>query len=244
MPSFYSVPRGDNLAGEDANFRNSCYCLETAIEAKYTELLLGNQTNRIIYSLNNFAFRKRASTNNNNFLDMPFMNYKIKSISNKTERPWFNFKAAVEGIYFPILNRKLRIQPITINYEATIWLARDDEMQYLYQKLIFDQAVETKVTYYIEILGQEIPVLGVIDYHLAYEPNYNEKDWLAKNSIHSIQLDFSVQTFYILDNLEISIPDKVLFGFSVQNEIDTTNLSTSDIMELLIDHYAEETVEV
>jgi hypothetical protein len=236
MPSFYSKNK------EDQNFRNSCYALEIGIEQKFQELLLGNEPNRIVYSLNNFAFRKRASTNNNNFLDLPFMNYKIKNIDTATERPWFNLKASVEGIYIPILNRKLRIQPMTINYESTLWLARDDEMQYIYNKLIFDQAVETKITYYIEILGQEIPINAVVDYNLAYEPQYGEKEWLEKNNIHSIQLDFSIATYYVMDNIDICVPDRVLLGFSSINGIDS--IDPSEIKELIVNHYDDSVSEV
>lgn len=235
--SFYHLEDGNT------NFINTLYSLNNALEKKYIDMLLNSEAGRIIYAKNNFAMRKRAIGDNDtvgqplNNLNLPFMNYKVKGSTNKTERPWFNMIASVEGIYVPELERKLRIQPVTIEYDATLWLYRDDDTQYAWNKLIFDQAVETIVRYSVEILGQEVSCIAIVNYNLQKDPLYGEAEWIEKNQIHSISLDFEVQTFLIESNVNICIPQQVLFSFAAMNEIDVANLTPADIKVLMVNHY-------
>ncbi len=240
--SFYQI--------ESQNFRNSVYAFHISLEEKLTDEYLKGESNRLVYTKSNFALRKRSIGSQSvpgqllNNLNLPFINYKVKDIKPFTKRPWFNIDVNVNGIYIEELARNLRIQPITIEYDATFWLYRDDDMQYIFQKLSFDNAVETIVPYYIQILGQDIKMFAVVEYQLQYSPVYDEQEWLKFNNIHTIVLDFKVQTFYILDNIDICIPNKLLFTFSVMHEVDDyENLAVEDLHSIVINHYTEENIE-
>ena len=73
MPSFY----------EDLNFLNIIYSMDISIESHFTDLVLKKDIDRIIYSSNSYAMRKRAQLQNDlgeNNLNLPFINYKLTTI--------------------------------------------------------------------------------------------------------------------------------------------------------------------
>jgi hypothetical protein len=228
---------------QSSSFRNSVYALNISLETKFNSLLLKGETNRIIYCLNNFAFRKRSQNQTNNNLNFPFINYKAKAIKIGGDRKWFNPHAYREGVYVEVLNRKLKMNPITIAYESTLFLQRDDELQYCYQILSNESAVETKVDYEhhgysLTILGQDVEMLGILKYKLDFEPTYSDTTWLTQNKIHSISMDFEVQTTFVTDNIDISVPRKLIFNFETQNSEELIENITTE--EAIINHYSEE----
>jgi hypothetical protein len=222
---------------QDSNFRNSLYCLNEAVESYYANLLFKGDTSRIIVSKNNFALRKRALNDDVNSLNLPFMNYKMKAMQTKTTRPWFNYMSNIDGIYVPELNRKLRMSPITIDYECTLWFKRSDDVNYAYQLLTYDSDVETKITYYIKVLNEELPLISVVNYNLQLDPTYDEQEWLEKNKIHTIVVDFSIETFFIKDNLDICVPESIIFEFQTKNSLD--EISSEETYQLMINKYEE-----
>lgn len=229
-------PEG-NIVEDGSNFRSSLYSLNIALESKFAFDFFNKDASRVIMATTQFALRKRSQDDTINSLNFPFMNLKAVKIKPQTSRNWFNTWANVDGIYIPELARKIKIMPITIEYEATIWLHRDDDMQYVFQKLSYDNAIETIVPYYINVAGQDMKMPSTVDYELSYEPEYKETDWLKKNSIHTITVNPSVQSLYIQDNLDICIPTKVLMEFAVNNQLDEE--ATSETLQFVIDKYAE-----
>lgn len=224
------------------SFKNTLYALNTALETRFRNLLFNGEAGRIVHTLNNYAMRKRAKDDTINTLNFPFLNYKEKDIKPITTRLWRNHMANIDGIYVEELNRKLRLLPITIEYEATFWVQRDDDMQYAFQKLAYDHLPETKQPYYIEINGQDLKMFSYIMYSLQYEPKYTEEDWLKRNNIHTIGMDFKVETFYILDNLNICLPNSVILSF-IANNYTTDETADTITKEMIINHYNETATE-
>lgn len=196
----------------------------------------------MIYARNNFALRKRTGGQELNNLNLPFMNFKQNGIESTTKRNWFNYVANTNGIYVSELNRKLRLSPITINYDATAWFGRDDDTQYAAQLLTYDNDVETRITFNVEILGVEVQLLAILDYKLRTDLDYDEAEWLTKNNIHSIGIDFIAQTFYVKDNLDICIPKSVVWDFQAQNQLG--DIGYEKISTILVNKYTEENTEV
>jgi len=235
--SYYNLP--------ELNFRNSLYAMEIALDTKFQTDFFKGETNRIVYSKNSYALRKRIEKKEDNIsnLNFPFMNYRTKpdGIKFGTSRPWKNTISALKGIYIEELSRNLRVVPITIDYEGTLWYQRSDDTNYTFQNIMYDNAVETILEYTINVSEQDIRMIAILNYNYEFDPIYDENKWLETNKIHTIGFDFTCETFYIKD-ADVSIPDKVLFDFAVNNELDEE--STSSLITLVNNHYTEETSEV
>lgn len=226
------------------NFHNTIYSMNIALETKFKQMFFKDESNRIVWSRNSFAMRKRSQdlkVDNVNGLNFPFMNYKITKIDPTTKRPWAHSIGNISGVYIPELNRKIKFSPITVKYESTLWYQRYDDLNYAYQLLAYNSSVEDRLTYYTEIVGQEVKQYGIIEYSLDFDPTYDEEDWLKRNNIHTITMDFTVQSFYIADNEDICLPRSVLLDFTINNYDGEEVIS--DIHTLITDYYAEENTE-
>lgn len=236
MPSFYNL----------TNFRNTVYALNNAIENFYANLLLKDETNRIVYATTQYALRERAyqmgNTDDINYLNLPFLNYYVKEVNNlATNRSWFNHQLNVDGIFVPELNRKLRIQPITVDYDSMFWTWRNDEKEYATYNTIWDTSNETEIKYSLNVDGKEISMIGILNYNFSLASEFNESDWLERNKIRTIRLDFEFQTHYIKDNVNISIPKEVIYKFGTAEQYDDGNYDVTKTLN--INHYDEEVSE-
>ena len=142
------------------------------------------------------------------------------------------------------LGQKIRCSPVSLNYEATFWCNRADEVRYAYTEFRFDADSKTTITSYINIDNQDIPFVGQLGYTgLSFEPLYKEDDWLERNKIHSVTLDFEVITFIMKSNAAISIPEKILFLFNSLHGVTNTE-SREENIDLLINHFDKNVTEV
>ena len=211
------------------NYRNSIYAIETAIENHFGNMLLGGDLTRIVYADNEYAFRARAKQKNIiepdtkpiHNLDFPFMNYKIKSISNDTKRTIWSQDMIANGIYIPELQRSLRLNGIQVYFEATIFYQTNIDNQYAFNELMWDDTAETILRPVLDIDGQDVDNIAILSYDLEYEPTYDQNDWLEMNDIHSVAIDFNFQTFAIKD-LNVYVPNEVIFNFLVKKDLDFT----------------------
>ena len=176
------------------NFRNTIYALDLAIETFYSNLIFKGDTNRIIYSDNSNALRKRAGTQAWNNLYLPFMNYKLQKVDINTNRNWWHNITNIEGVWSEELQRKIRLAPIRAVYESTVFYHRNDDNLFGMHELIFDFNNETQLrptlTVTQDSVDYSLELLAILDYKLDYDPDYTEKDWFSQNRIHSIKLDF------------------------------------------------------
>jgi len=223
------------------NFRNTIYSLNLAVETHFANLIFQGDANRIIYSDNSNSLRKRAAGQAWNNLYLPFMNYKVKQISHPSpERPWFNHSMNIGGVWVEELQKKVRYTPIRVEYEATFFIERDDDMQYAMSEMVFDDSNETLLKPEITIDGQSLQLLAVLgyNYNLDYEPDFVQKDWFDKNEIHSIGLNFEFDYQYIKDNTSgFGIPDEVILNWG--RLFDDGTSSVDEIYTFMIDRFNE-----
>jgi len=220
----------------DKNFLNIAYAIDLSLISHFSSMLFNNDVNRVQYSSNAYAMRKR-SDNNNGRLDLPFLNFKAVSYE-PGERAWWNASAYTKGVYIPELSQKIKMAPVTIGYEASIWLHKDSDLRYAFSELIFDADNKTILNVqqatYIDINGQTVSLPTVLNYTgLDFEPEYNEQDWLERNNIHSASLDFEIGTFAIKSNDNICIPERVLFNFA--NTKDMKNYTYDEVYNFLVE---------
>jgi len=232
MPSFFA----------DKNFLNTKYSMDIALEQHLSNLILEDEISRIIYASNEYALRKRARTQEHNNLNLPFLNYKLDDFDFGAT-PWWNNSLFSRGLYIPELGAKVRMSPVLLKYEATLWLHRDDETLFAFSELRFDADSKTTITASIEIGGIDVDFPGQLAYsNLAFDPQYNEMDWIERNKIHTIALDFDVITWNMKTNLNISIPKKVILEFQATHGLDDT-ISYEETINSIIDHFNETVTE-
>lgn len=224
-------------------FLNIVYALDIDIKRHFADMLFGGDQSRVIYASNAYALRKRANGTDLSNLDLPFMNFRMTTFQEGDQgRLWFNHIANAYGLYVPELERKVRYTPVTINYEATVWYHTWIDTVFAQSELIWDASNETILKPLLDVYGTETPVqmsfFAGLGYNLNFNPQYNENDWLTQNKISSIQVDPEFETMVFKDNFNISIPEKVIFNFLVDNGIETG--TPEENFEALIDHFNEE----
>ena len=206
---------------EGKPFINIPYIVDIVMENHFKGVLFPDEADlsRIIYSSNEFAFRKRAKYQVNNNFNLPFLNYRLSGYDdNIGARPtWWNNTANAIGVYVKEIEEKLHCSPLKLDYECTFWCNRDEEMRYAFNELRWDCDNQTLLKGLVQIGGEDIgfPV------HLGYngvkiEPTYAEREWLEYNKIHSIALDFEIVTWNIKVNItkalnDWCIPETLLF---------------------------------
>ena len=205
-PSYYTT--------ELNNYRNVQYAVTTLMMQYFTDILFKGESGRVIYSSTDFAFRQRSKKTTDNNLDLPFMNVKISGISKDTERQWANHMATAQGTYVEELQRKLRTLPVQIQYDSTIFYQTNLDTAFSFEELLWDDVLETILDFNMVIDNVEVKVIANVAFNLEFDPEYDRSDWLEKNKIHSIKVDFTVDTFFIKDNTDISIPKEILLQFN------------------------------
>jgi hypothetical protein len=223
----------------DKNFLNTKYSMDIALESHITGLILKDEMDRIIHASNDYAMRKRARLESYNNLNLPFVNYKMDDFEFGAT-PWWNQELFTSGIFLPELGIKVRMSPVSLQYESTYWAHRSDELLYAFSELRFDADSKTTITAYIDVNDVEVPFSGQLSYtNLDFDPRYTEMDWLERNKIHSISLDFEVITWIMKTNADITIPKKVIHTFQSLHGIEDT-VSYEETMEAIVNHFSEE----
>ena len=231
------------------------YALDIAIEnhlSKTLELSL----DRIIYASNEYCFRERTRKNEGD-LNLPFLNYYRKSFG-KSNREWFNDYSNRFGLidrenkFTSLLGGRLRVYPISISYEATVFFAQNKDCEYAMNKLLFEDSNETILNPQIETdKGDIIENIAIFNSELEYMPNYQESDWLEQNRIWSISLDFEVDTFMIGNfnpfpdkdangnPMPLHVAKSVLLEFFSAKKINYDDYKKSEQIEWLLERYFE-----
>lgn len=193
----------------DSNYVYVVAACDIAIENYFRSLLLEDTSDRIVYSSNAYAFRKRSKNNSGN-LELPFINYHLENYE-PGPRPWWNAQSYTNGVYVEELEAKILCAPITLTYEASMWLHRYDDTIYAISEANFDSDNKTTLTPTVTIESQELDLTAVLSYNgNQFDPQYNEQDWLDRNKIHSITMDFTLDTFALKTNYDISLPTSVI----------------------------------
>lgn len=192
------------------NFLNIVYACDIALEDHFKSLMFLDQPDRVIYSSNAYALRKRSDQNGGE-LNLPFLNYWLRN-EEPGLRHWWNLASYTKGVYVPELEAKVRYAPITLSYEVSYWCHRDDELKYVISEINFDADNITTLYPTVAIQSENLPFAALLSYSgNQYDPTYNENDWLERNNIHTASLDLSLNTMNLKTNFAITIPTEVVF---------------------------------
>jgi hypothetical protein len=237
---------------DTTNFLNVYYSLNLAIEQFFTDFLFKGESNRVIFSSTEYAFRRRneiniqlntTDTDSLNNLNFPFMNYRGK-ISDKSDKAWWSHRTFVDGCFIPELGKKIRTVPTLIDYDATIYYHKEIDTVFAMNELVFDAGDETKIFFQIEIDGEIIDMFGILGYNLDHDSEYNENSWLEQNHIHTIKLDFTIDTVMLRlnpqdgepSNPPFAITEKTIFNFNTLHC--TGAIQSTETIELINDYFA------
>jgi hypothetical protein len=160
-------------------------------------------------------------------------------ISQDVDRPsWKNFPLEREGMMDWTLEKKLRLSPLRLEFEATYFTDRTLDMHWAMLSVLWDYTLETLMKPKIEIDGVEFENIAALSINASYNDSYNEQEWLERNKIQAITLDFSLDTFMIKDqNSTFGIPQSVLFNFIHNQNIDNVDFDNPDeVYTAVIDH--------
>jgi hypothetical protein len=237
------------------SFINSYFTLNIQLQEYFTNLLFPEDPSRIFVSSTAHAFRRRVvlqtqdpnATPYLNNLNFPFLNYKGK-IKMGTKRPWYNYSLNTSGIFIPELQTKVKMIPVTINYDSTVYYHREDDKQYALNQLLFQSSQEIQVPYYIQVNGIDVKNQGILSFNPDDDPVYNENDWLKQNNIHTIKLDFEIQTSILQINdpgTSWGLTESVILNFAKMNpnitgDQITEPLTTDQIYDLITETYTSE----
>ena len=223
------------------------YALDISMEYKLSELLQF-PLDRIIYASNDYCFRERTRKNHGD-LNLPFLNY-YRIGYDASERRWFNDYSNRFGLidrnndFTSLLGGKMKIYPINVNYESTVFFAQNKDCEYAMNKLMYESSNETVISAQVENdKGDVIKNVGIVGFDLEYNPTYRENDWLEQNRIWSISLDFSINTFMIGDFDEnpdnLNVTKSVLLEFFSAKKLNYDNYKESEQMEWILTRYFE-----
>lgn len=231
------------------------YALDIAIE-NHLSTVLEFPLDRIIYASNEYCFRERTRKNEGD-LNLPFLNY-YRNGYDESDKPWFNDYSNRFGMidrqnrFTSLLGGKMRIYPITINYEATAFFAQNKDCEYAMNKLLFDSSNETIIEPQLETNnGDIVKNIGIVNFDLEYNPTYQESDWLEQNRIWSIGIDFSVTTFMIGNfnplpdrdkdgkPMPLHVAKNVLLEFFSAKKLNYADYKQSEQIEWILTKYFE-----
>lgn len=221
---------------------NAYYSLTIALENYLAGLVLNNDLKRVIVSSTDYALVKRSGKEELNNANFPFINYKMVGKSVGGDRNWFSMEGFAQGIYIDGLRKKLRVAPITITFDSTAWFSRDDDYQYALDKLLLDAAAETKIAYTLDYNGVLVKNIAIITYTPDASPKFTESDWLERNKIWTIGLDFNIQTWLPIDTAEgFCIPKEIILNYATEKGLpDGTGVTEDEtVYKFAINHLTE-----
>jgi hypothetical protein len=221
------------------------YAINMGIETYlFNRFFKEGETNRIIYSTTEYAMKKRFNTNEFNSAALPFINYRDIDYIYDNSRSWFQYPQATTGIFVDSISTKIKLVPVKIIYQSTVWWQTDYDMQIGWEKVQFDDATESMIYTDVLLEGELVSFYGLFDFEFAYRPNFEENDWLIKNKIHVSTLNFNFLT--VLPNFDFkgkfALTDKVILKFGQMHSID--NLTVLEQKEFLLNHYDQTSTEI
>lgn len=224
----------------NTNFLTIVYSVDYILIEHFANMFFNGDKSRIIYSSDEYAFRKRANQNEGN-LNLPFMNFYMVNYD-PGERTRWNVNAYATGLFIPELQTKVRFAPIQLDYEASFWTHTNYDINYAFSEFVWDTDNKTILKPWVNIQEQEVAFPAHLSYDgLDFNPQYKENDWLERNKIHSASADFTVETLALKVNENISIPEEVVFNFAYSQGIEEG--SFDEVYTKLIDHINETTIE-
>lgn len=243
--------KADSRYFDTSDFVNVIHACNITIIEHFSEVLFGGDESRVIYASSDYAFRRRVElqsgqndtrlTRNN--LNLPFMNFAVQpgGIKNGGERAWWNHTLNHAGVAIPELEQKIRISPIEISYDSTLFVPQEIDSMFAFSEILWDDSNETILKPRLEIQDQEFVNIGILGYNISYNTSYKEDDWLQQNRIRALDLNMTLQTWMMQTNTEgFGISKKFILDLR-QKDSHTGNEYIRKVLEGQIDRENEKT---
>ena len=177
------------------------------IKSYIAKMCLRNDSSRVIMASNDYAFRRRFETTdmsiNYNDLETSSLNFPFANFwpQNSTITPDERFAAKTAALIYSGIemgSTRVRAASVILSIPTTIYFDREDDARMCTEKLYFESYNEhyysTKARYADNLfdLPISIEVTG-----LSFNPQFNETDWLKKQRIFPITVDFKVRTYIL-----------------------------------------------
>ena len=184
----------------------------------------GGRPRDVIPASNEYAYRKRVELEGR--LILPFMSYRFLNSERDTEIPVF--KQARQGVNVTSLDLRVTAEPHIFHYEGLFICNRSSTLYEAYERfwrqnrqdVIFEVAVRLRKTDEF----QDIPV-RLVYVSIEKDPATTEGDWLEKNNLRVIELNFDIYAF-MLDAVpgEIKKIETIEFELrDIRDEIDAVD---------------------
>ena len=188
------------------------------------KMCLRNDISRVVMASNDYAFRRRfettdMSTNYNDLetssLNFPFANFWPQ---NSTIVPDDRFAAKTAALIYSgieIGSTRVRAASVILSIPTTIYFDREDDARMCCEKLYFESYNEhyysTKARYADNMFN--LP-LSIEVRNLTFNPQFNEQDWLKKQRIFPITVEFNVRTYILYPPQQPNYDVEILEDFS------------------------------
>lgn len=228
-----------NYFFDHTNNLNSIYSLNIALETHFSGYLLNSELDRVVYSDAAHALRKRTKEKTWDESFLPFMHYKMGDIKEGSNRPLWNSSAKLRGTWIADLEKYIRFTPVTITYDSAVWYHQHLDNLFGLTEIVWDDTSETIISYYVDVKDgngeiKQLRMFGILGFNFSYNPQYSQQDWLIENKIFTNNLNFEIQTYIIKDDVEVFMPETVVFNFAHSKGLDPTDWDTT--IELMLDY--------
>lgn len=241
-----------NTYFDQSGFLNTKISAIISLFNYFGDFIFPNDPTRIIYAKNEFAFRRRLQLQKHSGtsafhiqnLNFPFINFSLDSISESTDREWKNFPLELHGAMDWDINKKIRMSPMKLSFEATFWAETEPDIHYFMSEIMWDNALETILYPEIDIDGVTFKNIGKLSYSPNYNPQFSESDWLEQNRVRTVTFDFELDTFLLKATTDgFWIPKTVLFSFATTHNLEIHDWEDYDLLlEGVIDFIEKEVV--
>lgn len=226
-----------------------------------------DRSSRVVYAKNEYAFRARlqdlkSEEANSDFqintLNMPFLNFGISSISLASQRLLSSHQLATRGIYIEELGKKIRLYPVTIDYEGCFFTTQTADAQIVLAKMYKQAASETLLSPSLYYNNEEFKNFANLTYtDITYDGQYSESDYLEQNRIHTVAFNISIDTYFVdsdygvdadnedYDNKEYALVKDLYFKFATRTHLGGWPKDENDydiMMHGIVDHINKEIV--
>lgn len=189
------------------SYVSTYYYVYMRLEEWLKEIIFRNDDSRTFLASDEYAFRRRfeltdTSKSYNDVeassLQFPFANYwPLNTGWQPDTRIVANPAALVyAGVYEG--DTKIRAASVALPISITFYYDREDDARMAYEKLLFytynEHYYDINVPYAGNTLG--IPFILRVN-NLRFNPTFNETDWLNKNRIFTISVEFDIRTYIL-----------------------------------------------
>lgn len=230
---------------DHTSYPNIYYAAQIPLEYFLADVLMRHDLTRIVYSSNEYAFRRRFELSAGTggeltpaSLNLPFVNYWYNDFWQPDDRLYVTHTySAMHGIWLEGYEGYLKILPVKATMVGAVYYSRDDDARFGFEALMREFRpkgpiqLATTVTWRNKEIS--IPVYVTLE-QPKFNVKYKETDWLKAQRILPIEFSFTVRTYIIQPSKQLMINDEPSsdstppFNSLSSNLLDNDDISISE----------------